>query len=167
MMNTFIGVKLVQAEPMTKQQFDVLMEREASAAGDEPDRQGYHVVYPDGYHSWAPKDVFEDAYLMIGQDDKIVEVEQDAKITEGDVIAFVPHGGLTDSKLGEKTAVVQATCHTGFEITKTASCQDPADYDQSTGVGIALEQIKDCLWSHLGFVLQWAKYGLNAQNQKR
>lgn len=25
-------------------------------------RQGYHVVYPDGYHSWSPKNVFEEAY---------------------------------------------------------------------------------------------------------
>lgn len=28
----------------------------------EPEEPGYRVRYPDGYESWSPKDVFEEAY---------------------------------------------------------------------------------------------------------
>ena len=30
-----------------------------------PEREGYKVVYPDGYVSWPPKEVFEKAYQPI------------------------------------------------------------------------------------------------------
>ena len=29
-----------------------------------------------------------------------------------------------------------------------------------------MEEVINSLWSHLGFVLQWAKYGLNAESKK-
>ena len=48
-MKEYIGVKLVKAEPMTKIINDVEVE-------------GYKVIYKDGYESWSPKDVFEEAY---------------------------------------------------------------------------------------------------------
>lgn len=45
-MRQYIGTKIIHAEPMEKN-----------------GREGYKVVYaPDGYESWSPKDVFEDAY---------------------------------------------------------------------------------------------------------
>ena len=40
-MKQYIGTKVVQAEPA---------------------ENGYKVVYPDGYVSWSPKKVFEEAY---------------------------------------------------------------------------------------------------------
>lgn len=47
-MKTFIGVKMVTAEPLVKDGKD-----------------GYKVVYPDGYESWSPKQVFEDSYIEV------------------------------------------------------------------------------------------------------
>ena len=45
-MKQYIGTKIIHAEPMVKN-----------------GREGYKVVYaPDGYESWSPKDVFEEAY---------------------------------------------------------------------------------------------------------
>lgn len=46
-MKQYIGTKIVNAEPMIKDNTD-----------------GYKVVYPDGYESWSPKDVFDDAYNL-------------------------------------------------------------------------------------------------------
>lgn len=46
-MKHYIGVKMVQAEPMEKD-----------------GKAGYKVVYPDGYESWSPKEVFEEAYFF-------------------------------------------------------------------------------------------------------
>ena len=40
-MKNYIGVKIVKAEPQVKN-----------------GKPGYKVVYPDGYVSWSPKDVF-------------------------------------------------------------------------------------------------------------
>lgn len=45
-MKQYIGTKIIHAEPMEKN-----------------GREGYKVVYaPDGYESWSPKGVFEEAY---------------------------------------------------------------------------------------------------------
>ena len=48
-MKRYIGTKIIHAEPQVEHH-----------AG-EP-REGYKVVYQDGYTSWSPKDVFEEAY---------------------------------------------------------------------------------------------------------
>lgn len=50
-MKKYIGVKLIEAEPMTNK-----------------DKEGYKVVYPDGYVSWSPKEVFEKAYSPCGSE---------------------------------------------------------------------------------------------------
>lgn len=48
-MKDYVGLKHIQAEPQTKDGKD-----------------GYKVVYKDGYESWSPKDVFEEAYHTSG-----------------------------------------------------------------------------------------------------
>lgn len=60
-MKKYIGTKQVEAEPMTF--------GEAKKNGlvrnnvEKPDNTaGYHVKYKDGYESWSPADVFEEAY---------------------------------------------------------------------------------------------------------
>lgn len=44
-MNRYIGTKIIEAEPCEKSGVP-----------------GYKVVYPDGYESWSPQAVFEEAY---------------------------------------------------------------------------------------------------------
>lgn len=45
-MKFYVGIKKVQAEPMTKDGVE-----------------GYKVIYENGYESWSPKDVFEKSYF--------------------------------------------------------------------------------------------------------
>lgn len=64
-MQTYIGTKVIQAEPMRRCDYVasrcwVLPDNENGA--DE----GYRVVYPDGYVSWTPAPQFEEAYQPIG-----------------------------------------------------------------------------------------------------
>jgi hypothetical protein len=68
-MKTYIGCKVIQAEPMTKGEFEKRHGRKiASPRG--PDTAGYSVVYPlDGYASWSPADAFERAYREVGDDE--------------------------------------------------------------------------------------------------
>lgn len=59
-MKKFIGTKVVMAEPMTMTEAQKVLGREIKPATVEED--GYLVEYKDGYKSWSPKSVFEEAY---------------------------------------------------------------------------------------------------------
>lgn len=62
----YIGSKTIAAAPMSECTF---LEREKGQdTRNREDSPGYLVVYPDGYRSWSPKDVFEAAYdeLLVG-----------------------------------------------------------------------------------------------------
>ena len=62
-MKNYIGAKIIKAERMGELTFFSLHK-----PGHQPpleDRLGYHVQYPDGYNSWSPKEVFENAYRPI------------------------------------------------------------------------------------------------------
>jgi len=60
-MKTYIGCKIIQGEPMSHNDFLVKVKGKRQIAVDEP---GYKVVYPDGYESWSPKEVFENARIV-------------------------------------------------------------------------------------------------------
>ncbi len=51
-MKTYIGAKIIQAEPQAKNYGDPASHGQL----------GYKVVYPDGYTSWSPAEAFEEAY---------------------------------------------------------------------------------------------------------
>jgi len=60
-MKKYIGTKMINAEPMTRGEYNKY--RGWTIPVDEdPEDEGYLVTYTDGYRSWSPKAVFEDAY---------------------------------------------------------------------------------------------------------
>jgi hypothetical protein len=59
-MKTYIGTKVIMAEPMTMTEAQKVLGREIKPATVEED--GYLVEYKDGYKSWSPKSVFDEAY---------------------------------------------------------------------------------------------------------
>lgn len=59
-MKKYIGTKVILAEPMTMTEAQNVLGREIKPATIEED--GYLVEYKDGYKSWSPKSVFEEAY---------------------------------------------------------------------------------------------------------
>ena len=64
-MKKYIGTKTIQAEPMTKgQAFDAGLLRAGNIPASERDIPGYKVVYGNGYESWSPANVFEEAYKV-------------------------------------------------------------------------------------------------------
>lgn len=52
------------------------------------------------------------------------------------------------------------TCLTGFEVHGQAACVKPENFDLNVGANYAQIKAEDKIWESLGFVLQWAKYGL-------
>jgi hypothetical protein len=63
-MKTYLGVKIIQAEPINECAF-INKVKNQDVLQDLEDRPGYKVVYEDGYVSWSPKEVFEKAYRRI------------------------------------------------------------------------------------------------------
>lgn len=61
--NLYIGCKLIKGKPMSEHQF--LSEVKSQKIFSGEDSPGYLVIYPDGYRSWSPKKVFEEAYRLV------------------------------------------------------------------------------------------------------
>lgn len=136
-MKSYLGVKLIRAEPQERNGYP-----------------GYKVVYTnlDGseYVSWSPADVFEAAYLPLENPTMITQTEVDAFLLPAE-----------DSRIDAKTTLVRMDTITGFVQHEVSSCVDPANYDHALGVELASKRIKSRVWPMLGFVLQWGRYGLN------
>jgi hypothetical protein len=158
-MQTFIGVKMIQAMPMSEDEFASYKGKPIPNA-PPANRPGYLVRYPDAhgsfenaYESWSPKEIFEAAYLPLSDP---------TCITPQEVNAFIRPGSRY-FKVGEKTCVGQYTLVTGMELTESAACVDPANYDESKAAPIIMGKVREKLWFALGFLLQWGKNGLKWQ----
>ena len=146
----YLGVKLIKARKAWRINGSAIVyDMNRMVQHDDVVDEGYEVEYPDGYKSFSPKDVFEKAYYQI---------LDPTKISEGDVLGFMKQG--YSLRLGEKTTVVLDTTITGFDTIGTSACVNPNNYDHAIGESIARRDIKDKIWGHLGFVLQWAINGL-------
>ena len=146
----YLGVKLIKARKAWRINGSAIVyDMNRMVQHDDVVDEGYEVEYPDGYKSFSPKDAFEKAYYMILSPNKI---------QEGDVLNFIKEG--YSLRLGEKTTVVCDTTLTGFDTVGIAACVNPSTYDHDMGCGVARRDIKDKIWGHLGFVLQWAINGL-------
>ena len=151
-MSKFIGVKMVDAIPMTAGE---AINKGYRIGNSIPDAKGYEVNYPDGYSSWCPADVFEASYFGLS------EFNDGTKILKEDVEAFI--GNVDVMTVGDKTTVINAHTLTGFDMVRHSSCVDPKNYSEELGKEYAMEEVVNNLWSHLGFVLQWAKCGLKKE----
>lgn len=131
---TYIGVKKVDAFPE---------ERDG--------KQGYHVIYEDGYESWSPKDVFERAYMQI---------EAKNKLSQTDIDKFFENGKSSVITIDKHITVMHYKTPTNFFWAENSGCVDPANYDAAIGEQECTNRIKDKIWNYLGFVLSWAQNGL-------
>ena len=69
-MKTYVGTKIIQAEVMDECTF--LREFKCEDVSNRETRPGFMVVYPDGYVSWSPKEVFEAAYRVISDSEMVL-----------------------------------------------------------------------------------------------
>ena len=59
----YIGSKLIIGTPMDECTF--LKAFKGEDVTNRETRSGYKVIYPDGYVSWSPQEVFESAYREV------------------------------------------------------------------------------------------------------
>ena len=135
----YIGTKLIEAIPAQKDGED-----------------GYKVVYPDGYNSWSPADVFERAYLPLSINTHLNTDKP--SIGQEMVDDFIAHTEV--QTLGDKTTVVRAVLRNGFELVESSSCVSKENYSEELGAQICMKKIKDKVWFLLGFLLQTAVNGV-------
>lgn len=154
-MKNFIGVKILQAKPMSRGDYNTY--RGWNIPEDEnPEDPGYLVKYSDDYESWSPRDTFESAYFEMGDDP--------TTITPGMVDRFVGDKILVN-RLDAKTTIVSVESVTGFKQHEVSSCVDPINYDENIGKDICMNRVKNNMWTYLGFVLQWGRFGLERKNR--
>lgn len=60
-MKQYIGTKMIDAYPMARGAYNEYRGWTIPAC-ENPNDDGYLIRYADGYESWSPKNVFEDAY---------------------------------------------------------------------------------------------------------
>lgn len=145
-----IGIKIVELQPMRA---SMALQTGYKIGKSHPDDMGYEVTYPDGYKSWSPKDVADAAYYPLSENN------DGTKILKEDVENFITDVDVTT--IGEKTTIVNAHTRSGFDIVRHSSCVDPKNYNEELGKQYAMEEVVNNLWGHLGFVLQWAKFGID------
>lgn len=61
-MKQYIGTKLIEAEPAYRVGGKTVQPTTCPIPEGSKAEEGYAVRYPDGYMSWSPKAVFEEAY---------------------------------------------------------------------------------------------------------
>ena len=91
-MSKFIGVKMVEAVPMTAQTAKSKGYRVSTnhyyTNDNSQDKnfidydfnEGYEVTYPDGYKSWCPKDVFEKNNVLIQGLNGKIDIPENVKV---------------------------------------------------------------------------------------
>ena len=133
----YIGCKMIHAYPQHK--FDL----------EGNGTPGYTVIYEDGYKSWSPKDVFENAYLKI--DSSRPTAEQTDMIEE-----FIHHERFD---LGNLPLInCETTTVTGSTFSGGTQATSPDDYQ------VATDQVREFCHSQVAnsidFVRTWAVNGL-------
>lgn len=146
----YIGVEQIKARPAYRiNGNEIVYDLNRARNPNDVIEEGYEVIHSDNYKSFSPKDVFEKTYYMILSPNKI---------QEGDVLNFMKEG--YSLHLGEQITVVCDTTLTGFNTIGVSTYVNPSTYNHDIGCGVARRDIKDRVWGHLGFVLQWAINGL-------
>lgn len=83
-MKEYIGTKIVQAEPAFRLDGKIYPKTSPYPKSLRLE-DGYKVVYQDGYVSWSPKDVFEEAYRetsSMTRIDRILNGDKEALVNE-------------------------------------------------------------------------------------
>lgn len=143
-MENYMGCKMVKAEPAYNVDGKIYTMNEAIPRSMSR-KEGYKVVYADGYESWSPKEVFEKAYMKVG-DNTVTEELIDSFIKDVQVITT-----------GE-AVITRVTLVNGFEIEDSSSL-DPKNFDLELSKK-SLSKVKNKLREFLNFMLQTALNGV-------
>jgi len=138
-MKTYIGTKVVQAEPALRitgpwgvKSIVPVASEPVIQPGDKVE-EGYKVVYKDGYESWSPKEVFEEAYrecqLMVPGIPKAMLSQPMAGRTEEEIVA-------------DREKAIAALGERGYQVVNTLFTDEWYRPENMTARGV--EQVPLC-----------------------
>lgn len=109
-MSKFIGVKTVEAVPMTALEASKKHYRVGQDGNIvPPTTEGYEVTYEDGYKSWCPKDVFEKNNIKIIEEN----LEDIVHIADG-APDFIKRMGVEHNELVDRYNKLNAFIFTDY-----------------------------------------------------
>lgn len=157
-MKVYQGTKKVNAQPMTRGEYNKL--RGWDVPKDEnPDDEGYLVEYLDGgkanvpgydgYVSWSPRDVFERAYLEVGEP---VIPSDGPKVVYRDLIDMIESETFTLLP-NTTTTICNLKLKNGYSVQGMSACVDPANYRENVGEFYSRKAAIEKLWPLAGFAL--------------
>lgn len=146
-MQKFIGVRLVDAQPMTRGEYNTLRGW-TLPADEDPKDPGYLVRAKSGQTNWFPQAEFVKEHMaIVGEDNKVSQKDVDAFIKQIHVSELEPND------IGTKVTTVTVTLANGFTLTETSACVDPKNHDPEIGLMCCMEKIEDKIWFLLGFLM--------------
>ena len=137
-MENYIGTKLVKAEPMNLGTYNGMKGWEIPK-DEEPNTQGYIVVYSDSYTSWSPKDVFDEAYRKL-EDNNLDDIKSVGLVFDKDYFKDIQETvrNMTDQNGNRVTLekVCEVVLLQYFEsiIKQVNEKQDGAEVDPSADI---------------------------------
>lgn len=122
-MRTYIGTKIVKAEPMTRAEYNAFRKWDLPADEDGSDR-GFLVEYLDGggpnvpgregYVSWSPADVFERSYVSLPPTDglepyqvRVVAERAELEDRLSKLVSFIGRPAFDDLPQDERARMVR------------------------------------------------------------
>lgn len=144
-----IEVRMIDLKPMTS---DEAKENGYVIFNCYKNTAGYELTYPSMFKEWIPKSqINKRLFTLMNENGNI--------ITRDDVKRFIRN--VDAQTINDKTTLVDSKLITNYNIVETSSCVDPKNYDLELGEQFATKKVIDRVYDYLGFVLQWAKDGLN------
>ncbi len=75
-------------------------------------------------------------------------------VTQEQINNLIAESDIKVSTIFDKVTVVSLKLPSGFVITESSGCVDPANYDESLGRELCLQRIENRLWELEGYALQ-------------
>lgn len=174
-MKKYIGTKVVEAYPMTRQEYNDYRGWALPSDEDGSDK-GFLVEYLDGgesnhphhkgYISWSPEDVFKAAYQAqpagteVSEDDLVTEDMIKARGLNARRVSVTElHDSIKEVQIlrhtlptGNVLRFALLILHSGFTVTGRPSVSISAENDnEDVGVRIAIQNAVHELWPFVGF----------------
>jgi hypothetical protein len=151
LMPYYIGVKRLQAKPMTLHEHYGTHGYPFPDAEKLPDQPGYLVIYEDDYRSWSPKHIFESAYFRL-------EDETGLSIMQADVDGFF--AGRTVIHETDRMVVCKFELANGYQMVEHSACVDASNFNRVLGMQLCEQRAEGSVWKYLGFLLRTAIAGV-------
>lgn len=138
----YIGVKTVEAYPQ-----------------EQDGEPGYVVIYPGGYRSWSPADVFEKHYFRLDSSDGVSAVDVEHMQCLSDMHT-VPVGVAPNEA---HSLSLRVALPSGFIFFATASCDGYSLVPDTFVRHLCQWRMRDAMLDALRFVYLWGRNGMRIQ----